>query len=228
MRHIKIFIISALFAIAILGMAHTQEMQTAEQLFGKVSDRYASINDYQGQVVIASAKQSMSGSILFKAPSLLRVDFTQPSEQAIVFNGSRLVIYLPQYRAVLSQDTGDAKATGAGLASREGLKMMKRSYTIAWESSPEAIPLDSGTGDLVYRLSLNRKNVSDGFKTIRLSISQETKLIRRLEGWTIAGERIAFTFSDIQTNVGVSANRFMFDTPPTASVYNNFLFKTEN
>jgi outer membrane lipoprotein-sorting protein len=105
---------------------------------------------------------------------------------------------------------------------------MRRSYTIAWETNPEPVPLDPGSGELVERLSLVRKNVSDGLKTIKLSIDPETKLIRRIEGWTIANEKIVFNFTGIKTNVGLSANRFMYDTPATANVYNNFLFKSDN
>ncbi len=206
----------------------SQDMQTAEQFFNQVSDRYAQVNDYEGQISINSGKQVMYGNIAFKAPSLLRIDFSQPAEQVIVYDGSRLLVYIPQYHAVLSQDSGDVRSTGAGLASRDGLKMMKRSYTIAWETSPEPVPLDPGSSEQIQRLSLVRKNVSDGLKAIKLSVNPETKLIRRIEGWTIANEKLVFNFSGIKTNVGISANRFMYDTPATANVYNNFLFKSDN
>ena len=209
-------------------MLASQDMQTAEQFFKQVSDRYAQVNDYEGQISINSGKQVMYGTVAFKSPALLRIDFSQPAEQVIVYDGSRLVVYIPQYRAVLSQEGGDARSAGAGLASRDGLSMMRRSYTIAWETNPEPVPLDPGSGELVERLSLVRKNVSDGLKTIKLSIDPETKLIRRIEGWTIANEKIVFNFTGIKTNVGLSANRFMYDTPATANVYNNFLFKSDN
>ncbi len=211
-----------------VSLGASQDMQTAEQFFNQVSDRYAQVTDYEGQISINSGKQVMYGTIAFKSPTLLRIDFSQPAEQVIVYDGSRLLVYIPQYRAVLSQESGDTRSTGAGLASRDGLTMMRRSYTIAWETSPAPVPLDPGSSEQVERLSLVRKNVSDGLKTIKLSINPETKLIRRIEGWTIANEKIVFNFTGIKTNVGISANRFMYDTPATANIYNNFLFKSDN
>lgn len=225
----KSFLIAiALLIVASSGSLAAQSIQTADQLFSQISDAYAKINDYEAQIVISSGRQTMSGTLLFKAPSLLRIDFSQPAEQAIVYDGHRLLVYLPQYRAVLAQDSGDQQSAGAGLASREGLKIMKRNYTIAWESSPAPVALDPGSQEMVRRLILSRKTVADGFKTLRLSIPVDNPIIRRIEGWTIAGERIAFTFAGITTNIGVSTDRFMFAIPATANVYNNFLFKSDN
>ena len=157
-----------------------QDIVTAEQFFAKVSDRYSTIDDYEAAIAISNASQPMAGKLYFKSPSLLRIDFSQPPEQVIVFDGTRLVVYIPQYRAVLQQDTGTAGlgAGAASLASREGLAMLKRNYTIAWETSPQLVPLDQGSGENVYKLLLTRKTVSEGFKTVRVSISETSLLIR--------------------------------------------------
>ncbi|MCX7027521.1 MAG: outer-membrane lipoprotein carrier protein LolA [Spirochaetes bacterium] len=204
-----------------------QEMLTAEQLFAKVSAAYASVTDYEAQIGISNAGQTMKGTLYFKSPSLLRINFTQPPEQVIVFDGETLKVYIPQYRAVLQQETG-ASGIGAGaaaLASREGLAMMKRNYTIAWESSPQTVALDPGSFELVYRLMLTRKTVSEGFKTIRISVSTSSLLIRRIEGWTVANDRIGFDFTSIALNQGIPATRFLYDAPASANIYNNFLFQ---
>jgi outer membrane lipoprotein-sorting protein len=204
-----------------------QEIVTAEQFFSKVSDRYASINDYEAQVQINSGGQLMAGDLWFKSPQLMRIDFRQPPDQVIVFDGQRLVVYIPQYKAVLQQDVGsdNAGAGAASLASREGLAMMKRNYAIAWESSPQAVPLDSGSSEMVQRLVLTRKSVSEGFKTIKISISPDTLLFRRIEGWTVANEKISFDFTETKLNQNIPTSRFLYDAPASASVYNNFLFQ---
>ncbi|MDP2791838.1 MAG: outer membrane lipoprotein carrier protein LolA, partial [Rectinemataceae bacterium] len=141
------------FTLILVPSLTSQDIQTAEQYFGLVSERYAQINDYEGQISINTGKQAMYGTIAFKIPSLLRIDFSQPAEQVIVYDGARLLVYIPQYQAVLSQESGDARSTGASLATRDGLKMMKRSYTIAWETSPEPVPIDPGSSEMVMRLS---------------------------------------------------------------------------
>ncbi|MCE5255373.1 MAG: outer membrane lipoprotein carrier protein LolA [Spirochaetaceae bacterium] len=219
---------------AILGMllclvfpAVTQEIVTAEQFFGKVSERYASINDYEASILINSGGQAMSGDLWFKSPQLMRIDFRQPPEQVIVFDGQRLIVYIPQYKAVLQQETGtDSLGAGAAtLASREGLAMMKRNYSIAWEASPQAVPLDQGSEEMVQRLVLTRKAASEGFKSIRISILPASLLFRRIEGWTVANEKISFDFTQTKLNQNIPTTRFLYDAPASANVYNNFLFQ---
>jgi outer membrane lipoprotein-sorting protein len=213
--------------LVLAALAGAQEIVTAEQFFAKVSDKYAGVEDYEASIAISNAGQPMTGKLYFKSPSLLRIDFVQPPEQVIVFDGDRLVVYIPQYRAVLQQETGGA-GLGAGaatLASREGLSMMKRNYTIAWESTPQASALDQANSEKVYKLLLSRKTVSEGFKTIRVSVSESSLLIRRIEGWTVANERIGFDFSSIRLNQSIPATRFIYDAPASANVYNNFLFQ---
>ena len=219
---------AALAAFLVLAAAAgAQDIVTAEQFFAKVSDKYAGVEDYEASIAISNAGQPMTGKLYFKSPSLLRIDFTQPPEQVIVFDGDRLVVYIPQYRAVLQQETGGAGlgAGAASLASREGLSMMKRNYTIAWESAQQASALDQSNPEKVYKLLLSRKTVSEGFKTIRVSVSESSLLIRRIEGWTVANERISFDFNSIRLNQSIPATRFIYDAPASANVYNNFLFQ---
>ncbi len=222
----RFFVIIGLFSLLVLPVL-SQDIVTAEQFFGKVSDKYAGIVDYEATIGISNANQPMTGKLYFKSPSLLRIDFSQPPEQVIVFDGERLVVYIPQYRAVLQQETGSAGlgAGAASLASREGLTMMKRNYTIAWETSSQATALEQAPGEMAYRLLLTRKTVSEGFKTIRISISEPSLLIRRIEGWTVANDRIAFDFTSVKLNQNIPAARFLYDAPASANVYNNFLFQ---
>jgi outer membrane lipoprotein-sorting protein len=216
-----------LFLLVSALLVSGQEIVTAEQLFAKVSSAYAAVTDYEAQISISNAGQPMKGTLYFKSPSLLRINFTQPPEQVIVFDGETLKVYIPQYKAVLQQETG-ASGVGAGaasLASREGLAMMKRNYTIAWDNSPATAALDPGSSDMVYRLMLSRKTVSEGFKTIRISVSASSLLIRRIEGWTVSNDRIGFDFTSIALNQGIPATRFLYDAPASANIYNNFLFQ---
>jgi outer membrane lipoprotein-sorting protein len=223
----RILVLTTLFAIGVCVSLFGQDMLTADQFFSKVADRYATIDDYEASIVISTGKEPMVGKLIFKSPSLLRIDFSKPPEQVIVFDGSKLVVYLPEYKAVLQQDTGSAGlgAGAASLASREGLSIMKRNYTIAWEKSPSAEALDPGSSEMVNHLMLTRKNVSEGFKTIRVSVDSQSLLIRRIEGWTVANDRISFDFTSIKLNQGISVNRFIYDAPASANVYNNFLFQ---
>ncbi len=223
---------SVVIVLLVVGLlsavdAGAQTLLTADQFFARLADKYATVNDYQADVQITAGHQPMTGSLIFKSPSLLRIDFSQPADQVIVFDGTTLLVYLPQYRAVLRQDAGDQGVSmgTATLASKEGLSLLRRNYTIGWEHSPNQEPLDPGSNEQVYRLMLSRKSVSEGYKNIRLSVSADTMLIRRLEGWTVSNDKIAFDFQNIKLNQGIHEDMFAYDAPASANVYNNFLFQ---
>jgi outer membrane lipoprotein-sorting protein len=173
----------------------------------------------------------MSGNVSHLAPSFLRIDFTRPADQVIVFNGEALTIYLPEYRAVLNQSINQSRrsaASGAGLASSQGLSLLRRNYVTTFLTGPNPEPLDSGSSERVIKLRLTRRTVAEGFREIILSINPTTRLIRRIEGRTITDSEVRFDFSNIRTNVGIPVARFAYDTPPTASMFNNFLFREQD
>jgi outer membrane lipoprotein-sorting protein len=230
MRFVK-YLLSCLFLAVLLSTipVQAQEIVTAAQYFAKVADRYSQIVDYEGKITISTTKDTMRGDIMFKTPSLLRVDFTSPPDQVIAFDGKTLTVYIPGYNAILSQSAADKPGAGStALATREGLKMLRRNYTVAFETSPAPQPLEGATGEQAVRLALVRSSAAEGFKTIKLYITPDSLLIRRIEGWTISGEKLTFDFVGIKTNVGLPASRFVYDSPASANVYNNFLFKSEN
>ncbi len=228
MKSILLFLI---LAFAVL-QAKAQDITTADAFFAQMADRYAQVKDYEAHLSISvnGDKAPMTGAVSFKTPSLLRIDFVQPPDQVIAFDGTTLTVYIPSYRAVLSQSVGDkpSGAGGAALASAEGLRMMKRSYTFAFETSPSPVPLEGSPSEMVVRLTLNRRTVSEGFRTLKLSVNPETKLIRRIEGWTLSNDKLVFDFSAIKVNQGIPDSRFVYDSPASANVYNNFLFKSDN
>jgi outer membrane lipoprotein-sorting protein len=228
---VKYLPLCALLAVLSLAAAPlaSQEIVTAAQYFNSVADRYAQVNDYEAKIAISTGKELMKGDISFKSPSLLRIDFSSPPDQVIAFDGQTLSVYIPGYNAILSQSASDKPGAGsANLATREGLRMLRRNYSVAFETSPAPLPLDGAPGEQAVRLILGRTSAAEGFKTIKLYINPDTKLIRRIEGWTIGGDKLSFDFTGIKTNVGIPAARFVYDSPASANVYNNFLFNSEN
>jgi outer membrane lipoprotein-sorting protein len=208
---------------------YSQEIVTAEKYLETVSERYGGIKDYEAHVVIRSGTTDMTGQLSYRSPNFLRIDFSRPESQVIAFNGEQLTVYLPEYRAVLNQEISSshrpAAAGGASLASAQGLSLLRRNYVPAFVTSPEPAPLDEGSREEVVKLRLTRRSVAEGFREIILSIDPETRLIRRIEGRTIADALVRFDFSNIKTNLGIPEERFIYDSPASANVYNNFMFR---
>ena len=220
-------VFAAFFLVFNALTAVSQEIVTADRYLEMVSERYGLIKDYEAGIVILSGSTEMSGNVSHLAPSFLRIDFSSPQDQVIVFNGELLTIYLPEYRAVLNQNVTQSRrsaSTGASLASAQGLNIMRRNYIPSFVTGPEPIPLDNSTVEQVVKIRLSRRSISEGFREIIMSVNPETRLIRRLEGRTIADGFVQFDFTNIRINQGIPEQRFIYDSPASANMYNNFLF----
>ena len=224
----RLWVILLFLCIIIPGFS--QEIVTAERYLESVSERYAGIKDYEARVVIRSDSSDMTGNLSFLNPYFLRIDFTDPAEQVMVFNGELLSVYIPRLRAVLNQTVAPVRrsntaAGGASLASAQGLQLFRRGYVPAFVTGPDPEPLDERSREQVVKLRLTRRLASEGFREIILCIDPVTLLIRRIEGRTIADALVRFDFSNIRTNLGIPEQRFIYDSPASANLYNNFLFR---
>ena len=211
-----------------LNFLFGQEIITAEKYLEMVSEQYGAIRDYEANVAIRSGSNDMTGTVSHLSPSFLRIDFSRPADQVIVFNGELLTVYLPEFRAVLSQSINQSRRSavaGAGLASAQGLTLLRRNYVPSYDTGPAPVPLENNSRERVVKLRLTRRSVSEGFREIILSIHPDTKLIRRIEGRTIADSDVRFDFTNVKTNQGIPEQRFIYDAPPSANLYNNFLFR---
>ena len=207
-----------------IGILFGQEIITAERYLEMVSETYGAIRDFEASIAIRSGNADMVGTISHRSPSFLRIDFTRPADQVINFNGELLTIYLPEFRATLSQSINQTRRTPAGGAAH-GLTMLRRNYVPSFVTSPTPEPLESNYREMVVKLRLTRRSISEGFREIILSINPDTRLIRRIEGRTIADSEVRFDFTNIRVNQGIPELRFVYDAPPSANVFHNFLFR---
>ena len=77
---------------------------------------------------------------------------------------------------------------------------------------------------MVVKLILRRRNMSEAFSTIKMSVTPSTMLIRRIEATTPQNEVFTFDFKNYKLNQNISDQRFIYDPPTSANNYNNFLF----
>lgn len=219
-------IILSFCALFISTVLFAQNITTASAYFKTISEYYGTIKDYEVDFEIKIEKNESRGKLSFKAPNLLRMDYTNPEEQVICFNGDMLTIYIKEpAEAVLQQQVTPGSAGSAtNLSTPQGLSLMSRYYTVAYETGQNPEPLEEGSDEMVVKLVLTRKSASEAFRYIKLAINNETKLIRRIEAVTPKGEEFVFDFFDYVLNQDLSEQRFVYDAPSSANNYNNFLF----
>lgn len=184
---------------------------TAGAFFKSLSDRYAAISDYEAELTVQDGSGTHSAALSCKG-SLLRLDFIQPKGQTIVFNGDALVVYLPEYSAVLQQVIDSDTQT-----SRLGLQLLSRYYFVQYASQPAAE--ESNTTTLVAY----PRGAAEAFRSITLEVDKDSMLIEKVTADSRSGGVIKLAFSNYTLNAGIPNERFAYDPPSSANYYNNFL-----
>ena len=218
----RIILCAAAFFLA--AALSAQGITTASAYFKQISEYYGSLKDYEADFEIKIEKQETAGKLSFKSPDLLRMDYSSPANQVICFNGDMLTIYLPDSSAVLQQAITQENGSAASLSTPQGLSLLSRYYTVAYETGQTAEPLEKGSDEMVVKFILTKKSNTEAFKYIKIAVVEETKLIRRIEAVTPKGETFIFNFFDYKVNQDISDARFIYDPPSSANNFNNFLF----
>jgi outer membrane lipoprotein-sorting protein len=220
-------ILSAALLLFCAGPLAGQEIMTAENFFDQVSRRYGEVRDYIARLTIVQEKETSGGTLYYKSPNLLRIDYSNPADQVLVTDGAKLTIYLPQYRVVMIQPMRQRSAAAlSDMASRQGLLILRRNYSIAYLEGPGRVPLDSGSPEMVTKLKLTWRASSEGFRELILSINAQN-MIRRIDAVSLGYQKIQFNFENIQVNQNIPDARFRYDPPPSANVQENFLYEPE-
>lgn len=224
MKNILIIIL-----MLITNFIFSQEIVTAVSYFGEVSKRYSNMRDYSANINITisnanNEQNKMSGRLSYLKPNKILIKFSNPRDQILVSNGSYLKIYIPRLSTVLTQNI-EGKTDANGIATEEGLSLLKSKYSIAYTSSgPNFVNLENGIK--VKKILLSWRNSQEGFRQIIISIDED-KIIRRIEGTTANYKKVVFDFTNIRLNQNISVNEFENEInafPPNANEFLNFLY----
>lgn len=223
----SLFRCAAVFLLLLPFAVHAQDIVTASRYFDTVSEKYGSVIDYSARVTITQGKTTMDGNLLYKNPNKLRIEFSNPAGQVINSDGKMLTVFLPRYSVAFSQDLKKrSDAAIAAMASKQGLNLLKSSYSIGYVVGPDPMPLDGTSGENVVKLKLTWRSGSQAFRQLEVSVAANG-FIRRIVGVTGGQQTLQFDFTAIRTNIGIPDNRFDYDSPPTANMIHNFLFEPE-
>ena len=223
----KIFTISISLLVLVFLQVYAQDILTAGQFFDTLSAKYGSIEDYEARITIVTDEASMEGILFYKSPNLLRINFSKPQEQVISVYNDVLTLHIPDQNVVMQQTLKKhSNAALAAMASKQGLELLKKGYSIAFLKGPDPVPLDEGSEELVTNLKLVWRQTDEGYRQIEMSIGTDG-MIRRMKGITVNYDTFQFDFTEIRINQSIPESRFDYKVPPSAYTMNNFLFEPE-
>jgi outer membrane lipoprotein-sorting protein len=185
---------------------------TADELLARVSARYKTFKDFRADVVVTTSspfmgETSSSAGVLYAGqPNRVRVEFSSPTEQTVVFDGKYMYVYAPGATQVL-------RYASPGISYLANLPLALDNL-----SSDYDVELAAETGGRAYELHLSAQTRATPFPEIRLWIDRERLVALRSDFYDAAGNRTSYHFSGYKFNLGLPASTFTFQLPPGAEI----------
>ncbi|NIZ41165.1 outer-membrane lipoprotein carrier protein LolA [Entomospira entomophila] len=226
----KKLLISMILLLSMNAIIIAQE--SADAFLQRVSDRYAKIEDYQSQVRIQRGDKAESGTLRYKSPNLMRLDYSVPAKQVLVVSANKVELFLPAYGVVMEQvlPASDVETLATIGLSGNGLKLFRENYFVSYTNDGRVEALENGSSERVIKLSLKWRVNAEGFRTLEIAINPDTLLIRRITGVTSLFENIRYDFTNISLNRGLSNTIFVYTAEEGQQTirYPNFLKLQDN
>ncbi len=206
------FVANAAAPTAAVWPYDTSPSISADELLARVTKRYKALDDFRADVVVATSSPYMGetsssvGVLYARQPNLVRVEFREPVQQTVVFDGEYMYVYAAGGTQVL-------RYAGPGLSYLADLPQ-----TLDNLSTDYDVELAAETGGRAYELHLDAKREPAPFPEIRMWIDRERLVAVRADFYDAARNCTSYRFSAYKFNPGLPASLFSFEVPPGVDV----------
>jgi outer membrane lipoprotein carrier protein len=192
--------------------------QSLDEVVGKVESTYGRIQDLRADFSQVSHNKSLGqdikaeGTVFLKRGGKMRWDYSSPSPQQIVSDGTFLWVYTPDLNQVNKGEAPKALAGPAG-SFLAGLGKLRDEFTVrflnpASRADPAGRPL----------LDLTPKSPTPFLSRLVLTVDPKDHVVRQAVIYDQLQNTVTMTFSKITINSGLADSVFTFTPPQGAAV----------
>lgn len=191
------------------------EAPDLKEIVKGIQARYEMLRDFRGRFTQQSRlkagtdPQTASGEVFFQKPGKMRWNYEFPDRQEIIINDGKLWQYVPQDRQVVVQGFDTSRVEYAFLT---GLGNLEEQFGVEW-ASPRNRPDDS----LSY-LELIPRDEQASFTKVVLGVEPKGHRILATEVTDFFGNVTILRFADLQDNVKLADETFVFKAPKGVDV----------
>jgi outer membrane lipoprotein-sorting protein len=229
----KSFPLLLLFVLFVHNQVHAQEtIQTDDtspvtmniisvnDIKKKMSEMFESIKDYTADFEWINGNVHYNGSIKYKKPDKILLNFAEPRDQKIVSDGQILYIYIPYLKVVIQQMlTEDTESEILMTGTETGLSKLFDEYSFSFYDSSSTQPFRNTRA---YHLRLVQKTPKVGFEKMDIWVAENGQLLQS-NGRSPNGVEVSLIFSNIQMNTELPDYIFEFDVPADAQIIRNII-----
>jgi outer membrane lipoprotein carrier protein len=192
--------------------------QSLDEVVGKVESTYGRIQDLRAEFSQVSHNKSLGqdikaeGTVFLKRGGKMRWDYSSPSPQQIVSDGTFLWVYTPDLNQVNKGEAPKALAGPAG-SFLAGLGKVRDEFTVrflnpASRTDPTGRPV----------LDLTPKSPTPFLSRLVLTVDPKDHVVRQAVIYDQLQNTVTMTFANIATNSGLADSLFTFTPPQGAAV----------
>ena len=194
---------------AAIGLA--EAIRRLEATYGRVADlravfEQAAFNKTLGRSIDAK------GTLYLKKPGKLRWEYTTPTPQEIVSDGTKLWVYTRELKQVNVSAAPQALAGPAG-SFLQGLGQVREHFQARFLNPAQ--PTDA---DGLVVLDLTPKEPQPLMTRLILSVDPGSWLVRKAVIYDEQGNTVTVRFGEVWVNSGLADQLFVFVPPPGVAV----------
>jgi outer membrane lipoprotein-sorting protein len=188
----------------------------AKDVVKNILKEFKSYNTYQADFKIISKKGKKTkvrqGTIYFRKPDKVRMDFSRPRRQSVVSDGETVWIYVPRLKLLGKQEL---KSEGdEGFFSKKipiGLERLFSLYHYSFTKKKQPSQASvAGQKGKYYTLSLKQTVMTSGFREMTLWVNQNYR-IQQVKARTALGKDVTMSFAKIKTGIDLKESLFVFN-----------------
>lgn len=206
------------FSLASTDVTLSEVIEKIQSVYETTRDLQADFHQvtrFEGfEVVVAS-----SGRLYIKKPGRLRWDYVEPNQNEVVVNQDRIYLFTPELKQVIISPFALLSDSQMPLHFLMGVGRLDQDFEIKWAAPPSASggadkdPAGTATGQERLILTLLPKDSKAGLDKIQMEVNPKRYFITQLDLFESNGNTSSFTFSRIETNVGLKDKLFIFTAP---------------
>lgn len=195
--------------------------QDVETIIDGVQRHYEATQDIQANFIQLSLIKSISqtketrGLVFFQKPGKMRWEYTEPSQQLLVSDGSTFWLYVPDDEQVIVQEAEEAYGSKTPIVFLSGMgKLQNDFYMKLLPSEPDP----HLSAEETYRLELLPKQPQPDVAKLILTVDAENYQIVHSAVYDPYGNITDVYLQDIEVNFGLPDELFTFDIPTGVDV----------
>ena len=197
----------------------------AEKIITELQKKYDTLESLQASFEQKNELKSLgrttksSGTLLWKKPGRLRMEYVMPEKQLLVSDGRTFWLYTARFKQVMVSETGGFGFGATPLLFLAGKGNLKKNFHV----TVEEVGIAERSGGIwragqPHRIRMEPKAASASFRRMWIEVEPENFRILTLVYIDNIGNKSHLRFSNIKENVRIKAEEFRFTVPPNVEV----------